>query len=187
MKFQEYLPLAMRTAKRLETKAENLNHAVLGLLSEVNEMTDALETGDLVNLREELGDILWYIALAHKCLLSHVKDYEPNTDDFTDFTDYSKMVLAGEYGYLLSKLSDDVKRMLIYKKEYTDVDFERMASLLISLSDVVFKTIKAYNLDVDLVMQRNIVKLKERYKDQYTDWEATHRDLVKERNVLENG
>jgi len=50
---------------------ERLLHAGIGMVTEAGEFIDALKKAmfygtdlDRVNLREELGDILWYVALA---------------------------------------------------------------------------------------------------------------------------
>lgn len=51
----------------LDSKNKDLIHTVLGLVSEAAELMDAIlrphEDIDMVNVREELGDILWYTAL----------------------------------------------------------------------------------------------------------------------------
>lgn len=54
---------------------EDLLHAVLGINTESGELTDALKKHlyygaplNLINLQEELGDLLWYIARACKWL-----------------------------------------------------------------------------------------------------------------------
>lgn len=48
-----------------------LNHAVIGMMGEVGELAAAVERWlhygqalDLGNIREEVGDVLWYVALA---------------------------------------------------------------------------------------------------------------------------
>lgn len=68
--FQSYQSLAMRTAKRMELK-DDLMHAALGLTSEAGEFADAVKKHlvygrplDKANATEEVGDILWYVALA---------------------------------------------------------------------------------------------------------------------------
>lgn len=83
MDFDEYQALALKTEKtpsyirdefslgHIEKQAlERLNHAMLGLCTEVGEAQDALKKAliygrklDEVNLIEEAGDILWYLAL----------------------------------------------------------------------------------------------------------------------------
>jgi NTP pyrophosphatase (non-canonical NTP hydrolase) len=55
----------------VDDRMVRLDHAQKGLASEVGEFTDALKKYveyaaplDLVNLAEELGDVMWYVALA---------------------------------------------------------------------------------------------------------------------------
>ncbi len=79
-----YIELALRTESTLEpimplpvdypVSDRNINrllHAAMGLTTESGEFLDALKKHlfygkplDLVNLREEIGDIMWYLAIA---------------------------------------------------------------------------------------------------------------------------
>ena len=72
-----YKSRALRTAKRFPTGIHisphytDLLHAVLGLSGEAGELIDAVKKNliygkllDIENYKEELGDILWYMALA---------------------------------------------------------------------------------------------------------------------------
>lgn len=76
-----YIEQALRTESGLEplrdsmgvshTVGNRLLHAAMGLTTEAGEFLDALKKHlfygkplDLVNLREELGDIMWYLAIA---------------------------------------------------------------------------------------------------------------------------
>lgn len=77
--YSNYVRNALRTeapydaaAGRLILNPENLRllHAVLGLTTEIGELTDPLKKHifygaplDKVNLREETGDLFWYLAL----------------------------------------------------------------------------------------------------------------------------
>lgn len=68
--FLAYQSLAMRTAKPMEQQ-DDLLHAALGLAGEAGEFADCIkkhwaynQTLDKTNAIEELGDALWYIALA---------------------------------------------------------------------------------------------------------------------------
>jgi NTP pyrophosphatase (non-canonical NTP hydrolase) len=72
--FQQYQSLAMRTAKNLDWD-ENLIHSALGLSGEAGEFADAVKKHliygqpfDKLNAIEEVGDLLWYVALACKAL-----------------------------------------------------------------------------------------------------------------------
>lgn len=65
----EYQWKAMRTAKRVDEKFD-LTHAALGLAGEAGEFADAVKKHtvygrplDRGNAIEELGDLLWFVAL----------------------------------------------------------------------------------------------------------------------------
>lgn len=76
----EYQELAMRTAKRTNSAAD-LMHAALGLSGEAGEFADCMKKWlvygsilDRVNAAEEIGDILWYCALACEALDIKMED-----------------------------------------------------------------------------------------------------------------
>lgn len=78
MNFTEYQSQANRTAKQLHSVSANLMHAALGLCTETGEFTTEVKrahiygkpitTPEISHMVEELGDILWYIALAANAL-----------------------------------------------------------------------------------------------------------------------
>lgn len=84
MDSRTYLKQSERTVSCVYTSIEHrlqgsfkfdLLHAAIGLATEAGEFQDALKKHifygkelDTVNLREELGDILWYVALALRTL-----------------------------------------------------------------------------------------------------------------------
>lgn len=62
-------------------RVNDLTHAAMGLSTEANEFLDVLKKHlfygkelDIVNLKEELGDILWYMAIAMKALDTSFED-----------------------------------------------------------------------------------------------------------------
>lgn len=74
MKLNEYQTLALRTAL-VATRDHDLTHAILGLVTEAGELADQLKRRhaygkevDRVNLVEEAGDLLWYLALIARAL-----------------------------------------------------------------------------------------------------------------------
>ncbi len=72
MHFSEYQELAMRTASAKNREPKNaLLNAALGLNGEAGEFADALKKTifqdhafDRAHMSEEIGDVLWYCALA---------------------------------------------------------------------------------------------------------------------------
>lgn len=82
MDTKKYLELSNRTCKHISDQGiiilpemYNLLHAALGLSGEGGEFLDSIKKSfiygkeiDIVNLKEELGDALWYISLACRTL-----------------------------------------------------------------------------------------------------------------------
>lgn len=74
MNLNEYQALAIRTAKALPTLSANLAHAALGIATEAGEFTTEVKRMAIYDkpmteemrqhMAEELGDLLWYVALA---------------------------------------------------------------------------------------------------------------------------
>ena len=71
MKPSEFIKDALRTDGTLNDKGDRrIEHAIMGLVTEAGELTDALKRYkfykqklDRVNLIEEAGDIMWYLAI----------------------------------------------------------------------------------------------------------------------------
>jgi NTP pyrophosphatase (non-canonical NTP hydrolase) len=66
MNFDEYSRLAVKTAAQLGYEKE-LVHYTLGLVDEVGELASAVKKNiaygkplDIVNIKEELGDLMWF-------------------------------------------------------------------------------------------------------------------------------
>ena len=80
MDFDIYQMQALRTAKPMEP-LDDLLHAALGLTGEAGEFADAVKKHaiydqplNLENAEEELGDLLWYVALGCHALGVSMKD-----------------------------------------------------------------------------------------------------------------
>lgn len=82
MDAKKYLELSDRTCKHIPAEGititpmmYDLLHASLGVAGEAGELVDAVKKSfiynkplDIVNIKEELGDVLWYMALACRTL-----------------------------------------------------------------------------------------------------------------------
>ena len=69
MKWNEYVEKASRTDAPLATKRDHDEHMVMGMVTEAAELLDVFKKNlaykksiDLVNVKEEIGDYLWYLA-----------------------------------------------------------------------------------------------------------------------------
>lgn len=69
MKWEEYIEKASRTDAPLDTKELHDIHMVVGMSTEINEILDVFKKKlaynkpvDWVNVKEEIGDIMWYLA-----------------------------------------------------------------------------------------------------------------------------
>ena len=173
---ENYQKLANRTFNKLRTKVDDTVHMVLGIVGEVGEYNDAILNIDIKNQREELGDILWYIAnsceiwgLNYNKLLSCSIDTHLEYDkdlDMYNLVDFTKRSFA--YGKKLDKrlLEDYLINTIrfVYNETYWRKGNEGFGML---------------NL-----MQINIDKLRIRFKDKFTTNEVLNRDLESEHKVL---
>lgn len=69
MEIQEYQNKALRTCANLENNLQDNIHMSLGLVTESGEIADVFKKAiaynkdiDWINIKEEIGDVMWYIA-----------------------------------------------------------------------------------------------------------------------------
>lgn len=67
--FKQYQEETIRTLALLETKEDDITHMLQGMSTEVGELTDPFKKKlaykkevDYQNVKEEIGDLLWYIS-----------------------------------------------------------------------------------------------------------------------------
>jgi len=113
---KEYIEFTSETRAHLETYQEDVLHMILGMMTETGELADVFKKSlaynkpiDWVNVQEELGDLMWYIA-----------------------------------GFC-----------------------------------------KICDIDLEVVLHKNMEKLKARYPEKFNSDKANNRDLLKEREILE--
>lgn len=171
MNYQEYSPLAIRTAKFIDP-ATDLFHARVGIITEVGEICDAFKRHiiygkplDLANLKEEIGDVFWYINL-----LWNVTGNKGSAA--IDFKGSSKLD-SGAQAYLLQIAANASQVALgTLSPQYLVTQLEYLCH--------------SYDIDLGECLDINIAKLAARYGDKYSDYRALNRDLVIERAVLED-
>lgn len=163
--FDTYKPLALRTASGHRDFQRDLNHSILGIITELNEL-DLAESP--TNTLEEKGDLCWYIALG--LITIFVDRIEDSSFHFTrtrplNFEDTCKIL-------------DHLKRAIYYHSESDYFELVRlMWYILVEFCGVC-------NEGFIDILDKNIAKLRVRYPEKFDEEKALNRDLAKENDVL---
>lgn len=181
MDLNDYKPLAVRTAKFRGNLGQDLEHAALGIGSELGELSLTVALAwmrmpfDAENLAEELGDASWYPALAAHLMgwefgelildPGYASEVAPElAKAVLGRNPVALMLLATAYG---GDVISIVKAHAIYGKTLDEVLMKRKLSLLVTTLSLV-ADIHGFSY-TEVVLERNIDKLRQRYPDKYTD------------------
>ena len=181
MNWKEYLELSEKTLStqfHCDGKEQKILHAVIGVLTEVEELLDNHigDDQDFTNMLEEAGDITWYLAiigreyqLDYPQIIVKEKNEEP-------------MKLVLKIIKNTCKLLDMMKKKIYYNKPIDEFTFKTITNLvMLDLSDYM----NTYDIDIQKSFDVNIAKLKARYGEKFSSERAINRDLETERNILE--
>jgi len=197
-------------------------HAALGINTEVGEYLDALKKHifygrplDEVNLKEELGDMMWYMAILCDVSQSNLFargqeiDFEEvvakakhpfEVDEPRSYTIHLKRAIEAE-GVPDSDPAHSIKLSnLLYVGGWLAGHASVLLELSLGFSQRIAPIKREFERIVcgvnfvfgvletswELEAQRNIDKLKDRYPDAFTVKDALERDLGSERLVLES-
>lgn len=162
-------------------------HGVLGLHSEISELTQALkeaqtENGlDETNLVEEIGDLWWYAALLHR--LCFGLPGRPATVRIFAVQARFDLAIArlemANLNALVGEGADLCKRTLFYGKQL-DTQLLRVDDILEGLQRLTM----ACGVDLQEVWKVNIAKLWVRFPDEFTGEMAINRDTLKELEAM---
>ena len=164
-------------------------HGAMGIVTEVGEIANAFhkEDMDIPNLIEELGDVLWYIAIFER-------EYPVacGTLRQTDKNFYPHMISV-DMALCAAEITDIFKRKLFYN---ACIDFKRLKENLSCLKGAIEFVGDAYGYSIEQVRAINIKKLWQRFNVDYTKIEpqismfsedlAINRNLELERAILED-
>jgi len=189
----EYVEGAIKTKSSnydSDSLSPDLIHAILGIVTESAEFMAGVggkDTfyADRTNLKEEIGDICWYLAIAQK-------HYDDNGEDVDIFgaeaydIEFKKVdafcellvVTAGE-------LTDVVKRSFYYGKGSSTPSISDLPCLFEKTFMICQALAKMLNADIESIMKTNLEKLQARFPDKFDTEQVFNRDLQKERKVLE--
>lgn len=182
MNIQEYLVESARTYSTMQDASMNNQHAAIGIFTETGELLDIFKKNlwygkeiDLVNFKEELGDIMWYVAMMYRYYKVNVGILEYHTETPLKLV----IKIAQESTGLLHAVDD----------EHHIADDENTAEWVAIMLDSIVAIVQHLaltmcNATLEDVFQTNINKLRTRYPEKFTSENAINRDLDAEHNVL---
>lgn len=151
-----YIEQALKTAAALGNPVYDLTHAVLGLCDESEELFNAMP--GTMNELEEMGDLLWFCALAGNVIFNEAHiDVWPNGDELPEYADRITIMTAA------CAAAGLVKKPFAYG-DSKPVPYEKVAKLVRSIIFGVQYIANARGLWLDYVQEANIAKLTARYK-----------------------
>lgn len=173
MDFQTYRPLALRTAKMFDSQHDNLDHAALGLITEIGEFASEVKriviygktmTEEMrQHMIEELGDVSWYVPLA---LYAEGVDHF----DYVAARDAPAMVHTdlGSIAHALNEMSGKVSGVVLHGQGGCSL-------YLISIVALIEIAAGLLGTSGDQLRAQNIHKLQLRFPDKYSDAAAEAR------------
>ena len=186
MNFIEYAPLALRTVKWLPTADKDLEHAQVGMVTELGELFDAWKkvavhgkVVDNVNAIEEIGDVFWYVNLLWEVIGETPEDLQLLWDE--SIKPETMDIISQRVIDILADLHIMTSNILSLSLEDTDLIKEELVPYFFAIN----RLIAATGFDVSDALDKNIRKLAKRYGDKYSDQAALIRDLEVERQTLE--
>lgn len=176
--FKTYQEQALLTNKAEYEAEYNRKHAGYGLVTEIGEIVDAFKRQefykkplDLVNLKEEVGDALWYVAIGYHGLNQCMDVVD---DVFEKGTVVSSEV---QVEWLLKKLIHHASNVLNYYDEADlvsiDYDLRKIVTFLHYLA-------LHYSFTLEEACALNIEKLRKRFPNGFTEYDAINRNKVEE-------
>jgi hypothetical protein len=169
LNIKEYQLQSKRTCPTLGSDKLDLAHMVLGIFSEFEEFAQAVNNNDMFNKSEECSDMMWYIS--NYCTFRFINfDLLWNEKKFNGET----------FIINVSILQDYVKKYIAYNKQINEEkETEILKAILYNISQMYGM------IDVEKSLQNNIDKLKVRFPDKFSEELANNRNLILEREKLE--
>lgn len=186
MNLQEYVPLALRTEKQLPVN-ERLQHGCLGLITEAGEIVTEIKRTEIykkeltaermVHICEEIGDVMWYVAIFVNVLDidATTLEYQPRMPRPEEGEDSDKMIV------LSMVLAEHIGRICygIMKCEMQGVvtleDKGHITASIGMVLEICRIAAEHCNSTLNKCLDDNIAKLRIRYPDAYSDEAAEAR------------
>lgn len=183
MNLSEYKEQSARTMSPnyfpMSISAETI-HGIVGVVTEAGELMDALKEAifydlkfDRENVREEIGDVMWYIMAIVRpegwdlenipYEEQSVRSMSPNYFPMSISTETIRgiMGIVTEAGELM----DALKKTMFYGR---DIDRDNVRKRINNIMQYIMVIMRSEGWDLEDIMQENIDKLKIRYPEQFT-------------------
>lgn len=164
-----------------------LLHGIIGLSSELAEVQEMVEKPrlDAVNLKEEMGDLYWYMGvIIDELKLDPEQIFRHN--DVGAIVDFNGSVTlqAQIHGMVKSVgiATDFLKKTILYGK---DLSIPAVENELVKLDYYINYSLRLFGQTSAGARERNIEKLRARYGEKFTEAAALERNLAAERAILE--
>lgn len=131
--------------------ATRLLHATMGICTELAELEDGQGA---VNAVEEVGDVLWYLAIA---------------DDVIGWYKYNRISDQKANLYWVGELNDAMKRHLFYGAE---LNIDKMITACVAIYRELVVALADREFLIEMAMEANITKLEKRFPNKYFDAQA---------------
>jgi NTP pyrophosphatase (non-canonical NTP hydrolase) len=182
-----------------------LTHASAGITSETAELFEASRKAaisgevDRVNVLEECGDILWYVAIAADAMgkASSWSAHEPSCAKLIMRERGGPAAAEGDDDQVLdamNRASDELARLsgdivdLVFKKHIMygrAHDFGKLEAALCDVHREAEKLLQIAGFTIAMARERNVAKLRARYGEKFTEEAALTRNLGAERKTLQ--
>jgi len=180
-----HINVMKRTCRSVLNPQANLDlvHGSLGLINEFFELKEAVHKKDVINIKEEIGDSVWYICCMLNGLDLTFEDLEIAAPDvFIPAGDLAALKIAGvQHNDAIAGLSDTVKAYLMYNRTYT---LEHWVFLIKEVLIAISVVAKVFGITMEEIMAANKAKLEARYPEKFSEECANNRDLSKEHKAL---
>ena len=190
MKPKEYQEAALRTLSpewNMPTNGIFITHAIMGLVTESGELLEGIWDPqgymDKTNIQEELGDLLWYVALLANILDIHFEAILNSSFEESQIAGFEmSQMLSIRLTIISADMLDQMKKILFYKKP---LDGDWLVDGLRKILTIIYQFCDVFEIQLEEVGRINITKLKKRYPEKFTEEKAAQRDLAAERKTLE--
>lgn len=171
----KYYALVDSRVRKLESETDNLSHMILGLVSELSEIDEALvdpDGIDWINIMEEVGDLIFYIVG-----WSIFRGFKLEIQ-LTHRTYTTRNILR-----LTGKLANLLKRQIAYDKSIPSEEEQEFSQKILTALLNYYEM--GTHINSIAAMDRVYAKLTKRYENGFTVEAALNRDLEAERKALE--